>query len=142
MNKFLFWQKWLFGVGLLISVFGVFMAFFSGTVLFQMFDTNINQIFWGSGEVVSNVRMFEKWIYGAWGATVSGWGVFIIFIAYYPFQKKEKWAWWCLLFGLLLWFLIDTGFSAYFKVYINVGLNSILFVLSISPLVFTKKYFK
>lgn len=32
------WPRWLFIVGLLISVFGIMMAFFNGTALFEVFD--------------------------------------------------------------------------------------------------------
>lgn len=141
MERFLFWQRWLLIVGFGISAFGVFMSFFSGTALFQIFDSNINPIFWGTENIPTNIREFQKWIYGAWGAAVAGWGIFVIFIAQYPFRKKEKWAWHCLISGLLVWFFIDTGFSAYFKVYINVMLNTVLLALTILPIVFTRKYF-
>jgi|SRR3989338_2227567 len=115
MKSFLFWQKWLLACGFASSIFGIYMSFFSGTVLFKLFDSNINSIFWGTDNISSNVKEFQKWIYGAWGATVTGWGIFMIFIAHYPFQKKEKWAWNCLISMLLAWFFIDTGFSIYFK---------------------------
>lgn len=142
MNRFLFWQRWLLIVGFGISAFGISMSFFNGTEFFGIFNDNINPVFWGTKDVANNVMEFQKWIYGAWGATVAGWGIFVIFIAHYPFQKKEKWAWNCLISGLLVWFFIDTGFSAYFKVYINVMLNIVFLVLTILPIVFTREYFK
>lgn len=141
MRNFLFWQRWLLIVGFVISIFGISVSFFSGTALFYLFDNNINLNFWGSVDVPNNIKEFQKWIYGAWGATVAGWGIFVIFIAHYPFQRREKWSWNCLISGLLLWFFIDSGFSVYYRVYINVILNTILLILVMLPLVFTRKYF-
>lgn len=141
MEGFLFWQRWLFIVGVVISIFGMFMSFFSGTALFYLFDSNINSIFWGTADVADGVKGFQRWIYGAWGATVAGWGIFVTFIAHYPFQRKEKWSWNCLLSGVLVWFIIDTGFSAYFNVYINVILNTVFLIAVILPLVSTRKHF-
>ena len=80
MEGFLFWQRWLFIVGVVISIFGMFISFFSGTALFYLFDSNINSVFWGTADVVDGARGFQRWIYGAWGATVAGWGIFVTFI--------------------------------------------------------------
>ena len=141
MGNFDFWQRWLLVVGIIVAFFGLFLSFGSGTVLFAIFDSRINPVFWGTGTLPANTKDFQQWIYGAWGATVAGWGIFIIFIAGYPFKKKEKWSWHCLWSGLLLWFIIDTGYSAYFRVYINVVLNTLLFLAVLLPIFFTRKQF-
>lgn len=137
----MFWKRWIIFMGIVITLFGIFMAFSSGTPLFKMFDMNINRAFWKGEEITSAIRNFQKWVYGAWGATVAGWGIFIILLAEHAFDRREKWVWRCMLLGLLIWFLLDTGFSLYFKVYINVALNSIIFFLFILPLIFTKRFF-
>jgi len=128
-------------MGIIITIFGIFMAFFSGTPVFKLFDVNINKTFWVKENIISATKNFQRWVYGAWGATIAGWGIFIVFIARYAFNKKEKWVWMCMFLGLLIWFLIDTGFSVYFRVYINVILNSIIFLVFILPLIFTKRFF-
>jgi len=141
MESFLFWQRWLLIVGVVISIFGMFMSFFSGTALFYLFDNRINSVFWGTGDVTEGVRGFQRWIYGAWGATVAGWGICVTFIVHYPFRRKEKWSWECILWGVLVWFMIDTGFSVYFNVYINVILNTLFLIAVLLPLVSTRKHF-
>ncbi|OGP50060.1 MAG: hypothetical protein A2Y79_00635 [Deltaproteobacteria bacterium RBG_13_43_22] len=141
MGNFYFWQRWLLVVGIIVSLFGLFISFFSGTALFALFDSLINPVFWGAGPLPDDAKAFQKWIYGAWGATVAGWGIFIIFLARNPFKKKEKWSWHCLWSGLLLWFIVDTGFSAYFRVYMNVILNTFLFLAVLIPVFFTRKQF-
>ena len=81
MGNFYFWQRWLLVVGIIVSLFGLFISFFSGTALFALFDSLINPVFWGAGPLPDDAKAFQKWIYGAWGATVAGWGIFIIFLA-------------------------------------------------------------
>jgi hypothetical protein len=140
MNKFTFWLKWLFVVGVIICVFGVFMAFLSGTALFDLFDSQINPVFWDTEDVDSAIKGYQQWIMGVLGATMASWGIFVLFIAHYPFRRKEKWSWNCLTVGLLVWFLIDNSISLYFRVYFNAFFNTVLFLLAILPLVFTRKY--
>jgi hypothetical protein len=139
-NNFSFWQKWLFVVGLLITVFGIMMAFFNGTPLFALFNSQVDPAFWGTEGIIDNARRFQQWIYGVLGATVAGWGVFLAFIAHYPFKNREKWAWNCLVAGLLLWYLVDTAISLNFRVYFNAVFNTLLVILVMLPVIFTTKY--
>lgn len=139
--RFRFWQRWLLVVGIIVTAFGLFIAFFSGTAFFRLFDDNINPAFWGTSDVPDAARDFQKWVYGAWGATVAGWGVFILFIARHPFARREKWAWDCLVWGLSVWFVIDTGWSAYCRVHVNVALNAALLLAALPPLILSRKYF-
>ena len=141
MNSYSFWLKWLFVVGVVICVFGIVMAFFNGTVLFRPFDSQINPVFWGDENVDSTIKEYQQWIMGVLGATMASWGILVLFIAHYPFRRKERWSWNCLMLGLLIWFLIDSSISLYFRVYFNAIFNSALFVLVILPLVFTRKQF-
>jgi hypothetical protein len=117
------------------------MAFFSGTPLFESINRQIDPAFWGTSVVDTSAREFQKWAYGVWGATIAGWGIFLAFLAQYPFGRKEKWAWNYLVIGLLVWFVLDTSISISYKVYINAVFNTALFILAILPVVFTRKNF-
>jgi len=141
MHKFSFWQRWLLVVGLVIAAFGMVMALFNGTIVFELFNGQIDPVFWGAGDMPEAATRFRQWVYGAWGATVAGWGIFIAFIAHYPFRHKEKWSWNCLAVGLLVWYLVDTAISLYFKVYFNAVFNTLLLILVALPLAFTRKHF-
>ena len=143
MKNFLFWQKWLFIVSLSIIGFGTFMAFFGGTMFYDKFiNTQINPAFWGGYDVEDAAAGFQQWIYGCWGATIAGWGIFMAFIAQYPFKNKEKWSWNCLAIGVSFWFIIDTYISLHFKVYFNAFIINMPFFLFLGlPLVFSRKYF-
>jgi hypothetical protein len=141
MVNFSFWQKWLVVVGVIIKAFGVLMAFSSGTSLFDLFNHQIDPVF-RSGNVIDDAtRKFQQWVYGAWGATIAGWGIVLTYIARYPFSKKERWAWDSLIFAVLIWFVLDTSLSLFYKVYFNAALNTVLLILGILPLAFTRKWF-
>lgn len=142
MTTFSFWQKWLLTVGLLITVFGIAMAILSGTPLFDLVNRQIDPVFWGMNTVDDVAKRFQQWIYAAWGATVAGWGIFATYIAHYPFKQKEGWAWDCIVFGLAVWFTLDTSLSLLYGVHFNVALNTVLLILAMLPIVFTRKEFQ
>jgi hypothetical protein len=141
MARFSFWQKWLFVVGIIISVFGVLMAFLSGTSLFDVVNRQIDSAFWNTNVIDDMTRKFQQWVYGAWGATIAGWGIILTSIARYPFSRKERWAWDSLVFGVLAWFILDTLISMIHEVYFNVVFNTVLLILGMLPLMFTRKEF-
>jgi hypothetical protein len=141
MTSFLFWQRWLLVVSVAITAFGVLMAFSSGTSLFEVFNRQINPAFWSGNAIDDATRKFQQWVYGAWGATIAGWGVVLTHIARYSFSKKERWSWNSLVFGVLLWFVLDTSLSLFHKVYFNGALNMVVFTLGIFPLLFTRRWF-
>ena len=142
MKDFLFWQKWLLVAGVLVTLFGVLMALLSGTPLFDIFNRQIDPVFWGARPSEQSTREFQQWMYSVWGATIVGWGVSVIWIAYYPFRAKERWAWNCLAVGLLVWFLLDTLLSARYGVYFNVAFNIVVFLVLGLPLLFSRPFFR
>lgn len=141
MARFNFWQKWLFIVSLAITAFGLFMALFNLTPLFDLFTRQIDQSFWGSASLPVGVTSFQGWLYGVWGATIAGWGIFLTFIAHIPFKQREKWAWNCLVVGLGAWFVLDTGLSWRYGVFFNVVFNIVIALAVGLPLVFSRKAF-
>ena len=142
MYSFSFWQKWLYTVAIIVIVFGLALAFLNQTALFDtLFNNQINPVFWSASQVDTNTSAFQGWNYGVLGSTVAGWGVLIAFIAYYPFKRKEKWAWNSLAVGVGLWFVVDTAISLYSRVYFNALFNTMLLLLLALPLIFTRRSF-
>ena len=117
------------------------MALFNGTPLFDLFNRQIDPSFWEANGVDSATEQFQQWVYGVWGATITGWGIILAYIARYPFSKKERWPWNSMVSGLLVWFILDTSLSVFYKVYFNAVFNTTLLVLAGLPLVFTRKEF-
>jgi hypothetical protein len=140
-QRFLFWQRWLLILGVIIVVFGAALAFLYPTPLFDIFRTQIDPVFWAAGELTGGTLPFQQWIYGVLGATMAGWGMCIAFIASVPFRRKEKWAWNCLALAVSLWFVIDTFLSWRFGALFNVVLNVLIFLAAMAPLLFTRKHF-
>jgi hypothetical protein len=137
MSYYRIWRYWLLGVSVFIIVFGSIMSLLNTTIVFAFFNAQINPVFWGPTPVPSPAQAFQAWVYGAWGATVMGWGITMLFIAWFPFAQRELWAWYCVLVSVVFWYLLDTGISFWFGVMINVVLNTTILVLVIIPLVFT-----
>ena len=142
MSRFLFWQKWLLALGGVIVVFGLALAVFNQTPVFDvLFNRQVNPTFWTEAEITPQIRAFQQWAYGVLGATMAGWGVFVVFIAHEPFRRRERWAWNCLAFGIGLWFMVDTTLSIAANVIFNVAFNSLLLVLVLLPVLATRSYF-
>ena len=139
-----FWDRWVLLVGWLLVIFGLLLGFFNQTQLFDIaFNDQINSVFWPDGVPVESIERFQAWIYGVLGVTVSGWGVFIVFLAWHPFAKRELWARNCIFAGITLWYITDTTISFYFGVTFNAVFNTGLAVLVYVPLVATwKDFFK
>jgi len=142
MAYYRFWRYWLLVISLFIVTFGIIMAFLNSTIVFAFFNMQINPIFWGPNPIPLPAQAFQAWVYGAWGATVMGWGLTTLFIAWFPFKQHARWAWYCVLVSVSLWFLLDTGISLWFGVIINALLNTTIFVLVLIPLIFTWKEMK
>jgi hypothetical protein len=141
MSNFGFWQKWLVVVSILIVVAGVLLALFSGSVFFDLLNPLINPAFWGTTPIGESAAKFQKFVYGILGATMAGWAIFMAFIAQNAFRKKEKWASDSLLVGMLAWYVLDTGISAYYAVYANVIANTAFLILVLLPVIVTRKEF-
>lgn len=142
MPAFSFWQRWLSIVGFLLSAFGLALAFFNHAPLFDLlFNNQINPAFWPDGNVPGPAAAFQRWVYGVLGATVAGWGIFVVFVAHYPFRRKEPWAWNCVALGITVWYVADTAISLYFGVGFNAAFNIVLLVSALLPLLFTRRHF-
>jgi hypothetical protein len=135
------WQKWLVVLGCIVTAFGTFMALGNAGPLFQLFNQQIDPVFWNGQTLPAEAVDFRTWVYGAWGGTVAGWGVFMIFLASRPFKAKQSWAWWCLVVGLAWWYALDSGLSWLAGVTFNVIFNTILLVAAALPLIFTAPVF-
>jgi len=138
MTAFSFWRRWLFVVSLILALFGVVMALLN--VLFDLFNSQIDPVFWGAAGIPADTARFQRWIYGILGATVAGWAVSLAFIAHYRFKARERWAWNSMAAGLLVWYLLDTSISLVFGVSFNAIFNTVLLVLVALPLAFTRKH--
>ena len=142
MKTFTFWQRWLFVFSLVVIIFGMGIALLNRTALFAVFNSQVDPVFWGVDPLPTGVDQFQGWTYGVLGAAMAGWGVTLAFIAQAPFRNREKWAWNALALGLSLWYVTDTTLSLYFGVVFNAIFNTVIFILALLPLLFTRREFQ
>jgi len=141
MDRFTFWQRWLLVLSLIIVVFGVFMAIFNQSSIFSLLSHQIDPVFWGEEAIPVAYAQFQGWVYGVLGATMAGWGLMLLYIIWYSFIRRERWAWTAIAVSLGFWYLLDTSISLHFGVTFNTVFNTLLLILVIPPLISTRKAF-
>ncbi|MFX0117305.1 MAG: hypothetical protein ACFFB3_22350 [Candidatus Hodarchaeota archaeon] len=101
----------------------------------------------GSGafdSMSSKERQHHDWIIGVLGSAMIGWGIagaFLVWFGLRPWIREGypgnlQWTWQALLVGFSVWFVVDTGISAWNEVWFNVIFNTVLFFLLVIPLVY------
>lgn len=132
-----FWTTWLKITGILLTIFGLCMAFFSNTVVFNMLNNAVDTVFFKEA-IPDEFIQFRTWIYAVLGSTIAGWGIFISFIAGKIELKNNSWAWNALLTATLVWYIPDTFFSFKMGVVVNGWINTIILIALLIPLVVIK----
>lgn len=141
MGKSRIWDGWLLAVAVAMAAFGVFMAAFNRSAAFDGFNRQINPAFW-EHTIDGSAERFQAWAYGVWGATVAGFGVMAAFIARNPYRARKRWARNAILTAVGLWFILDTGLSAWHDVWFNVGFNLVVLIAIAIPLAATWREFR
>lgn len=142
MKSFDFYCKWLFGVGIVITVMGLFIGLLNSTPLFVVFNGPIDPVFWGNGAIEPAAIAFKKFVYCLLGSVMTLWGIQVLFVIRYAFSKREMWSWMCLMISTCIWFAIDESFSIYYKVYFNALFNIPFFLALLIPLILSKAFMK
>lgn len=137
-----FWNRWLVTVALLMAAFGLLMAAFNQTRLFDAFHQEIGRVFWPDQILPSGVAAFQNWVYGAWGATVAGLGIFAAYVARHAFARRQRWARDCILVGLLTWYIPDTAASLLSHLSFNAIFNTIVLFFALLPVIAVWKEFQ
>ena len=139
MELFAFWRKWLIVMGVLHVLAGAILFL---PALIGLEFPHISSAFWQSGIVPDRVKAFYIWTFAVYSAMKIAWALFIIFVAQFPFKKKERWSWYCLFVCISTWFVIDSFFSYSFGALDKVIGNSVFYILSVLPLIFTWRHFR
>jgi hypothetical protein len=141
MNRFLFFQKWLFIYSLIIMLIGLLIIIFKDTIVFRIINDYINNSFWHVSKVEQSTVNFQSLCYGILGGITAVSGFFMTVISTIPFKKKEKWAWICYFWGITIWLILTNYASIVHGVYVHSIVNLILYLFGLIPLILTKKYF-
>ncbi len=134
-----FLEIWLRTVGLGFAVFGVFMAVAYETWLFrEVFGPLIESSFW-SGRIPLEAQDFRAWAYGAWGGTISGFGLLLAVVARPAISGRNIRLRKGTLAALSLWFAIDSAASLVHGVWANALVINLPAYLALSlPLILAR----
>lgn len=119
------------------------MAFAGNSFVFELHNEFTKEVFFGGIDFDTQTLEFKNWLFGIIGGTIVGFHILMIMISENSFKKKEVWAYEAMWFGLLSWFLIDSGVSIYYGALYNVILINLVALAFIGlPLVMTRKAFR
>ena len=142
-KRFRFWQKWLTYANIMTIGVGLLVAFAGNSIFFEIHNHYTKEGFLNGSEFEPNILELKNWLFGIIGGTIVGFHILMVMISENAFKKKEMWAYRAMWYGLLSWFLIDSGISIYYGAVHNVILINIVALILIGiPLVMTRKAFK
>jgi hypothetical protein len=136
-----FWQTWLTVAAWGMAAFGVLLALFPLSPLFSPLQARLDPVFWPAGVTDPGIQPFQRWIYGAWGATVAGFGLLAAAISRQAFARHERWARNGLAAAVSVWYALDTAISIGSEVWVNAAFNTVVLVLFLLPLAATWRQF-
>ena len=110
-------------------------------VAFSVFSTigilwGIVFSFFGLGVVpFFNTDTLIPWGNGVYGATLIGLSATFLFVGRHAFRKNDTELMKVLLYGIVVWLVIEGLFSLYYRVWLNVGVDIGILILLGYPLV-------
>jgi hypothetical protein len=109
---------WLSIMSVILIIFGIGFAFFGLGVL-----------------PVINKNVLLPWESALYGAIMMGWGTTLFLVVRIAFRRKDAELAKGILFGLVVWLVVEALFSAYLGVWFNVGVDIAVLILFSFPLV-------
>jgi hypothetical protein len=141
-KRFYFWQQWLFYSSLVFALFGVVFAVWGNNPIFKYYNSGLAKIFWSSNSIPQPAEEFRRFIWAPLGGTIACCYILLAYIAYFPFRRRERWAWWAAAVAYTVWIILDSGACLYYGVYFQVWLiNGFSFLVKALPLAFTYSNF-
>jgi hypothetical protein len=108
---------WFCSVSVILILFGIMYCFLGLKIL-----------------PVSRTVLLD-WESALYGAIMIGWGTTLVLVGRLAFVRNDKELMRILIFGIILWLLVEAAFSAYLGVYFNVGVDIGVGALFIIPLI-------
>ena len=112
---------WFRVITVILILFGMFFIFFG----LRMFSETIALV---------PRQVLLPWESALYGAIMVGWGVTLLFVGRYAFQRKDGGLKKALLGGLAAWIGLEALASAWFGVWFNVGVDVAVLALFAVPL--------
>jgi hypothetical protein len=74
------------------------------------------------------------WQSAIYGAIMMGWGTTLLYVGRLAFRLHDPDLMKALLYGLIVWLVVEAAFSVYFRVWFNVGVDTAVLTLFSVPL--------
>jgi hypothetical protein len=137
-SRFPFWRAWLIVASWAAAGFGLALALFNQTPLFDVIlNSHVDPTFWPAAPRWPPVARFEQFVYGVMGAMLVGWGLMMALVATWAFSPTARAVWWGFVLSLLVWYSLDTVISLICGVPWNAALNSLFLIMLGTPLAAT-----
>ncbi len=109
---------WFSSISIILVLWGIVFAFFGLDVL-----------------PVMNKDILLPWESALYGAIMMGWGVTLLMVGRIAFTRNDAELMKAILYGIVLWLIVEGLFSAYLGVWFNVGVDIAVLVLFSFPLI-------
>jgi hypothetical protein len=117
------WSAWFSTVSLILIFFGLLYCFQGLKILPVSKDVLLD------------------WESAIYGAIMIGWGTTLFLVGRLAFRRKDKELMKILLYGIILWLIVEALFSFYLGVYFNVAVDIGVGVLFAFPVIKAIKQF-
>ena len=138
--SFPFWRRWLIGVCCAVILYSLALILFPAAM-----HTLFNTLFYSArdtdGLFSEDGEAYLKLILGVLGAVIIGWMVTLLALVLTLFRPGERPVWNTLTISIIIWFVIDSGFSLYIGVPAHALFNTGFLMLFMLPLGATYKHF-
>ena len=109
---------WFSTISIILVLWGVVFAFFGLDIL-----------------PIMNRDVLLPWESALYGAIMMGWGVTLLMVGRIAFLRNDKDLLKALLYGIVLWLIVEGLFSAYLGVWFNVGVDIGVLILFTFPII-------
>ena len=109
-------RRWFSTLSIILVLFGILYAF------------------WGLEILPVQRDVLLPWESALYGAIMMGWGITLFFAGRLAFQRNDIELMKALLYGLIVWLVVEASFSAYLGVWFNVGVDVAVLILFSIPL--------
>jgi hypothetical protein len=102
----------------------------------------LSRSLWATDRLPDDVVRYHRFANAVLGSVMAGFGSTLAWVTRRAFAVGEPWAWRCVATSVGVWFVLDTGSSAFLGVWPNVVLNLLSVAPFVPPLLFTWRHFR
>ena len=134
-------QRWLLLMMGFSLVVGILLLVAGATPLFAKYNQSAADAFYGGAALEGAALAHHQWLLGVSGAGTMGWAVTLLFVIAIPFERKELWAWRCVIVSVGLWVAVDVAASVYWGVTGEVAFVASAGIGLLVPALITRPHF-